>query len=312
MMENSVLVIDKMHDSLSNLLKGIGYEMVYRPDIRREEILRIIGDYSGLIVRSKTRIDEELISKGLKLKWVGRAGAGMDNLDLVFLEKRGIKVVNAPEGNRDALGEHGVGMILSLLHRLNTANNQIKGGIWDREGNRGFELKGRTVGIFGYGHMGNALARKLRGFECRVIGYDKYKTGFADENIEEVHLDTFRNETEILSIHVPLTHETNRLFTYEYLDQFKRLFLLLNTARGEVLVLKDLLRLLTEFKIAGAALDVLENEKINKLLPEEKKVFDELRDRNNVIFTPHVAGWTFESYEKINEVLVDKISRLKL
>lgn len=302
-----VLIVDDLHSSIGEMLLAAGYEMDYKPEIDRKGILEIIGQYEGLIIRSKTNVDKELIDKATKLEFIGRAGAGLDKIDYPYLSGKNIPLFNAPEGNRDAVGEHTIGMLLSLLHKINSASKQVKRYIWKREENRGWELKGRTVGIYGFGFMGSSLATKLSGFGCRVIAYDKYKSGFTNQFAEEVKLETFMKETEVLSIHIPLTSETKGIFNETYLAQFPNLKVILNTARGEVLKNKALIALLESGKLIGAGLDVLENEKINKLTEEEKSDFEKLASFSNVIFTPHVAGWTFESYQRINEVIVSKL-----
>ncbi len=307
-----VLVVDEMHESLGSLLNEIGLEMVYQPKYTREDIMLHIGDYEGLIIRSKTQIDREIIDRASKLRFIGRAGSGVDNLDVDALKERNIHVVNAPEGNRDALGEHSIGMILSILHRLRKSDWEVRKNVWDREGNRGYELKGRTVGIFGFGFMGSAFAEKLSGFGCEVIAYDKFKSGFGTKYVKEVNLSEFKKKTEILSINTPLTNETRFLFDYNYLRDFEKLFIVLNTARGEILVLKDLLKLIKEGRVMGAALDVLENEKFAQLTDAQKEVLRELQETPFVHFSPHIAGWTHESYHRINRVLVEKISKLAL
>ncbi|MEQ8880263.1 MAG: NAD(P)-dependent oxidoreductase [Cyclobacteriaceae bacterium] len=308
-MNNKILIVDHMHESIIEMLGDSGFRPDYQPEIKRAEILNIIDQYAGIIVRSKTRIDKELISRATNLQFVARAGAGIDNVDYQVISNRNIKLVNAPEGNRDALGEHAVGMLLTLLHKIHLANQEVKQGVWDREGNRGWELKGKTVGIYGFGYMGSAFAKKLRGFDCTVFVYDKYKTGLSNEFIQQVDLQTFQKETEILSLHIPLTSETKFLFDEFYLSQFPKLRILLNTARGEILSLKALDKLLSTSKLIGVGLDVLENEKINQLNMEEQAIFDKLAKRENVIMTPHVAGWTFESYKRINEILVSKLQK---
>lgn len=304
-----ILVVDKMHDSLGDMLSEIGYQMDYQPAIDRSGILSIIHDYNGLIIRSKTQVNKELLDAAVNLEFIGRAGAGVDLIDVDYVEARGVKLFNAPEGNRDALGEHGIGMLLTILHKIHAADLEIRDRKWRREPNRGTELKGKTIGIFGYGFMGSAMAEKLAGFGCRVIAYDKYKSDFGNEYVEEVDWETFCKQTQILSLHVPLTDETRNLANATWLHQFPNLMLILNTSRGEVLVLKDVLALLKSGQLIGAALDVLENEKIDQLTPEQMMTFKELTEMPNVLFTPHVAGWTFESYRRINEVLVKKISQ---
>ena len=289
------------------MLEDAGFIPDYRPDITPQEVHEIIAEYDGIIVRSKLEMNKELLDKAVNLKFVARAGAGIDKVDYPYLTEKGIKLVNAPEGNRDAVGEHVIGMLLSLFHNLNRGNREVKHGKWDREGNRGMELRGKTVGIFGYGFMGRSVARKLQGFDCRVIAYDKYKSEVDLDWVEKVDLDTFFEETEILSIHVPLTSETKFLFDLDYLKRFKNLRLIINSSRGEVLKLSAVNALLEDGTLIGAALDVLENEKINKLSPEEQLEFDKLANNLQVMLSPHVAGWTFESYERINEVLVSKL-----
>jgi len=216
-------------------------------------------------------------------------------------------LINAPEGNRGALGEHTIGLLLTLLHNINKGSNEVKSGKWDREGNRGIELGGKTIGIYGYGYMGSSFAEKLSGFGCRVIAFDKFKEEFGERPIQEVSIEHFKQETEILSIHVPLTSETRNLFSANYLRSFKKLKFVLNTARGEVLPMEGVLELLEEGKLLGAGLDVLENEKLDSLSSRERKVFEALAKRSDVIMTPHVGGWTKESYVRINEVIVKKM-----
>lgn len=307
-----VLIVDEMHPGLTDLLTAAGFDPDYQPFITREQVLSMIQNYDGLVVRSKLMVNRELIDRAKKLKFVARAGAGLDQIDYPYLTEKGIAMVNAPEGNRDALGEHTVGMLLSILHKLHTANNEVRSGVWQREANRGFELHGKTVGIYGFGFMGSAFAEKLSGFGCRVIAYDKYKAKIANPQVEQVDLRTFQQETEILSLHIPLTPETRFLFDDAYLDQFKKLRLILNTSRGEVLKLSGLIRLLETGQLIGAGLDVLENEKLSALTESQQEDFKKLLTFPNVILTPHVAGWTMESYQRINEVLLGKIRKAGL
>jgi len=304
-----VLIVDLMHESIVPMLTEAGFDPDYQPDIRPEEVHEIIDEYDGIIIRSKLNIDKELIDKAVRLKFVARAGAGIDKVDYPYLTSKGIKLVNAPEGNRDAVGEHAIGMLLSLFHNLNRSNLEVKSGKWDREGNRGIELKGKTLGIYGYGFMGSSLAKKLQGFECRVLAYDKYKSDVDLYWVDQVSLDEFFQEVEILSIHVPLTHETRELFDIDYLNKFSKLKVIINTSRGEVLKLNAINEAFDSGKLIGAVLDVLENEKINKLSESEQAEFDKLAKNPRVLLSPHVAGWTFESYERINEVLVSKLKK---
>lgn len=303
-----ILIADDMHACLLPLLKEAGYEPIYAPAITRDGILEIIDGFEGLIIRSKTRVDKEIIDQAEKLEFVARAGAGMDNLDLEYLESKGIKALNAPEGNRDALGEHALGMLLSVLHNLQVGNAEVRSGKWDREGNRGIELKGKTVGIYGVGNMGGAFAKKLRGFDCEIIGYDKYKDQFEEAFVRPVDLETFMEHTEILSIHIPLNEETRQLFTEDYLKRFGQLKVLINTSRGEILNTDGLIGLLEDGFLYGAALDVLENERLHTHSSEEKAMLERLAANEKVLLTPHVGGWTFESYQRISEVIATKIS----
>lgn len=305
--EKRVLIVDDLHESILPLLKAEGYDPVYSPVIRREEILEIIPEFTGLVIRSKTNVDKELVDKAANLKFVARAGAGIDKLDEEYLKSKDIVIVNAPEGNRDALAEHALGLLLSVLHRLHFSHQQVNKGIWDREGNRGIELKGKVVGIFGVGFMGKRFSRKLAGMGCEVIGYDKYAVNFGTETVKEVSLNELFERTEILSIHIPLNGETRYLFDKVYLSNFQNLKILVNTARGEILRTSDLADLLEDGSIYGAALDVLENEKPDTYSEEERDLIKRLASHPNVIMTPHVGGWTFESYRRISEVLVQKL-----
>ncbi|MBK6263758.1 phosphoglycerate dehydrogenase [Marivirga sp. S37H4] len=306
----NVLIIDKMHDSIHGLLKAIGVNADYQPDITREKILQIISSYEGLIVRSKTYIDAEVLSRGKNLKFVARAGAGIDNVDMEVMNARNITLLNAPEGNRDALAEHCIGILLALLNKIHVADQEVRNGKWDREGSRGVELMGKTIGLLGYGFMGEAFAKRLQSFGCEIIAYDKDKSGFGNEYVKEVSLSELKEKTQILSIHIPLIKENRALIDKSYLTSFKRLDYLVNTSRGEVLVLEDLLSLLQAQSLKGAALDVLENEKINSLSSHEQSVFEQLVQLPQTVLTPHVAGWSFESYQKINEILTFKIEKL--
>ncbi len=307
---NRILIVDEMHESIGFLLKNAGFTPDYKPDIRRNKMLSEIADCFGLIIRNKTTVDRELVDAGSELRFVARAGAGIDKLDEKYLMEKNIHIINAPEGNRDSLGEHTLGMLLSLMHNINVADCEIKRGIWRRKENRGIELKGKTIGLYGYGHMGGSFAEKLKGMSCEVIAYDKYRFGFSDEHVTEVVLEELMKRTEILSIHVPFTDETKFMFDRDYLMKFSKIKILLNTARGEIVRLKDVLDILEKDILCGLGLDVLENEKMDTYSQEENIIFEKLKSHKNVILTPHVAGWTHESYIRINEIIVDKIVSL--
>lgn len=302
-----VLIIDEMHLSIIPLLEREGFMVDYRPEIQRTEILELIPDYVGLLIRSKTPINRELLLRAKSLKFIGRAGAGLDKIDLEYLDQNNIKLFHAAEGNMDAVGEHAIGGLLALFNHINKADQEVRRGVWKREENRGEELKGKTVGIIGYGNMGSAFAKKLLGFEVNILAYDKYKSHFGSGVIKEVALEDIFAETDVLSLHVPLTEETNNLLTMDFLKRFKKPVYLINTARGEIVSFATLNQAIDAGIIKGAVLDVLENEKFKTFSPEQQREFDLLAKRGNVIFSPHIAGWTFQSYERINQVLVQKI-----
>lgn len=307
-MNKKILIADHLHPIFKEEAERMGFECHDKPLISREETLAIIHEYSVIAIRTKFQIDSVLIDAGTNLKLIARAGAGMDNVDEEYARSKEIKCINAPEGNRDAVAEHVIGMLLSLSNNLNLADAQVRQGVWDREGNRGWELKGKTVAIIGYGNNGMMLARKLSGFELKVIAYDKYKTGFSDAFAQEVSMEQVVREADILSLHVPLSRETRQLFNDEYLFHFKKPIVLLNASRGEVVNTKTVLKGIRNGKISAAGLDVLEIEKFPALADQDW--FKELSESKKVILSPHIAGWTHESYFKISEVLAQKLQAL--
>ena len=302
-----ILILDKAHPILEEKLLEAGFEIDLNPTITREELLEVISQYQALIVRSKLLIDKELIDRAENLKVIGRIGAGMDAIDVDYAEKKGIACINSPEGNRDAVGEHCLGLLLSLFNKICISDMQVRKGLWLREDNRGLEIKGKTIGIIGYGNMGRSFAQRLSGFDCRVIAYDKYKTNFSDEYAKEVSLSTLFAESDILSLHTPLTEETRFMINKDFIQQFKKPFYLLNTSRGKVVNTKDLIEALNEGKILGAGLDVLEYEAFSNELQNTPSELQDLFSRNNVVLTPHVAGWTVESNYKLSYFLAKKI-----
>ncbi|MBO7276780.1 MAG: 2-hydroxyacid dehydrogenase [Bacteroidales bacterium] len=302
-----ILILDKAHPILEEKLLEAGFEIDLNPTITREELLEVIANYQALIVRSKLLIDKEVIDRAENLKVIGRIGAGMDAIDVDYAEKKGIACINSPEGNRDAVGEHCLGLLLSLFNKICISDMQVRKGLWLREDNRGLEIKGKTIGIIGYGNMGRSFAQRLSGFDCRVIAYDKYKTNFSDEYAKEVSLSTLFAESDILSLHTPLTEETRFMINKDFIQQFKKPFYLLNTSRGKVVNTKDLIEALNEGKILGAGLDVLEYEAFSNELQNTPSELQDLFSRNNVVLTPHVAGWTVESNYKLSYFLAKKI-----
>ena len=306
----SILIADEMHPSLFAMLDAAGYRYIYLPKITRAELLEQLAPFDGLIIRSKTTVDEEVLRQAPKLRFVGRAGAGLDLIDLEATEQRGIRVFHAGEGNRDAVAEHVVGMLLGLLANLLKANREVRQGIWDREGNRGYELGGLTVGLVGYGNNGHATAQRLSGFGCRVLTYDKFLTNYGDRFAEEATMDQIMDEADVLSLHVPLTDDTRMMINDTFIERFKKPFYLINAARGEITSLSAVVRGLESGKVRGVCLDVLENEKLAKFTPEQQAAFDYLRQSDRVVLTPHIAGWTHESYVRINEVLVRQLKEI--
>jgi D-3-phosphoglycerate dehydrogenase / 2-oxoglutarate reductase len=304
-----ILIVDDLHENIFPLLTEMGFEINYQPDIKRNEILEIMKDYEGLIIRSKTKVDKDFLSHCDKLEFIGRAGAGLDLIDLEEVNKRNIQVFAANEGNSDAVAEHTMGMILMLFNKLNWADAEVRQRVWEREKNRGIELKGMTVGIIGYGNMGMALAQRLMGFGVKVLAYDKVEKKDYEYGLyaQKATLEEIFEETDLLSIHVPLTDETRMMVNDDFLSKFKKNIFIVNTSRGEVASTTSILKGLQSGKIRGACLDVLENEKLSMLTPEQEEVYTQLFHMKNVVLTPHIAGWTVESYRKINEVLVEKI-----
>ncbi len=304
-MKKNILIVDDIHPLFIDRVTARGYHCDYRPTVKRDEARAIIGDYEGLVIRSKFKVTREWLDDAANLRFICRAGAGMDNIDEAYAEEKGIKLINAPEGNMDAVGEHAIGMLLSLMNNFRPADAEIRAGSWLREANRGYELKGKTVGIIGCGFMGYSFAKKLAGFEVNVIAYDKYKTGYGDRFVREASMEEIVRHSDVLSLHVPLTPETKGLVDDEYLFHFKKQLFLLNTSRGEVVKTQAVLNGIRTGKILGAGLDVLEVEKFPAL--GDQPWFDELRGSDKVLLTPHVAGWTFDSYRRISEVMADKL-----
>jgi D-3-phosphoglycerate dehydrogenase len=272
----------------------------------KDELKALLPLYDGVLVRSKFFVDRDLIAGAKNLKLLARAGAGMDNIDEIYCQGNGITLINAPEGNRDAVAEHVIGMLLNLMRNISISNAEIKNRIWLREENRGIEIGGKTIGIIGYGNTGKALAKKLSGFGVNCIAYDKYLTNYSDQFAQAVSLKELQNQADIISIHVPLTVETKYFIDSDFLSDLKTGVVILNTSRGPVLQTAALIRSIQSGKVAYAALDVLENEKIDQLDAAQQREFDQLCNESKVLLTSHIAGWTEESYYKIASVLAKK------
>lgn len=301
------LIVDDLHECIHPLLKALNIKVDYRPNIDRAGILREISGFEILIIRSKTRVDAELLNAAKKLKIIGRAGAGLDQIDIVLARQRNITLLNAPEGNRQAVGEHALGMLLSLMNNFERSNSQVKNKVWEREPNRGYEIAGKTIGIIGYGHMGRSFAKCLSGLDCKVIAYDQQAFDSEDEFAEQVDLPEVYENADVVSLHVPLTPDSEQFVSEDFFNRFRKKIWFLNTSRGKVVETKAVLTAIQKNQLFGAGLDVLHNEKIATYSETEVALLEALSACENVIFTPHVAGWTFESYRKISEVLGAKI-----
>ena len=304
-----ILHLDTNHKLLMSQLNDLGFINNEDYTSSKEDIELKIDQYDGIILRSRFRIDKEFIDAAKNLKFIGRVGAGLENIDGDYAAKKGITLIAAPEGNRNAVGEHTLGMLLSLFNKLNKADKEVRLGKWQREHNRGIELDGKTVGIIGYGNMGKAFAKKLTGFDVDVLCYDK-KDHVGDEHAKQVSLIEFQEKVDVVSLHTPQTPLTLNMINEEFINQFKKSFWFINTARGKSVVTVDLVEALKIGKILGAGLDVLEYEKgsFESLFSSKmSEAFQYLIEAENILLTPHVAGWTVESKEKLAQVIVDKI-----
>jgi D-3-phosphoglycerate dehydrogenase len=308
MTKGKILIVDDLHPAFKENAVAMGYEVNDQPLITRSETMSIIADYEGIAVRTKFLIDRELMDAAHQLKFVARAGAGLDNIDEVYAGQKQIQLLNAPEGNSDAVGEHAMGMLLALMNNFQKGDQQIRSGLWDREGNRGYELKRKTVGIIGYGHMGQSFAKRLSGFDVNAIAYDKYKTGFSDQYAKEVSMEEIVRQSDVLSLHIPLTAETRQMVNDEYFFHFRKPIFFINTARGEIASIRAILNAINDGKILGAGLDVLQTEKFPALA--EQDWYNDLIASEKVLLSPHVGGWTFDSYRKISEVLSEKLKNM--
>ena len=314
-----ILHLDTNHSLLINQLNDLGYTNHEDYSSSKEDIEAIIDTYDGVIIRSRFTIDKQFLDKATKLKFIGRVGAGLENIDCEYAEKREVHLISAPEGNRNAVGEHALGMLLSLFNKFRKADNEVRQGQWLREGNRGLELDGKTVGLIGYGNMGKAFAKKLKGFDVAVLCYDIIDN-VGDENAIQVSLQELQEKVDILSLHTPQTALTLNMVDSEFINQFKKPFWLINTARGKSVVTKDLVEAINSKKILGAGLDVLEYEKnsfedlfktsVKPNTLEMPDSFKYLIKTDNVLLTPHVAGWTVESKSKLAQTIVDKIKAI--
>lgn len=309
-MSIKVLIVDSAHPVLCENLEKAGFNCDYFPEITTAEIYKMIPAYHVIVVRSKLKIDRDIINKALNLRIIARIGSGLENIDVDYSKSKGIVCINSPEGNRDAVGEHAIGILLSLLKKIPQASQEIKSGLWNRFSNTGTEIAGKTVGIIGYGNTGSAFAERLAGFGAIVLAYDKYKTSFGNTFVKEVQMQQIFEYSEIVSLHIPLNQETHYLVNDLFINSFKNNFILINTSRGPIVKTSDLLKNIVSGKVSGAGLDVLEYEdtsfeQLN--INNEPSIFAELIAKDNVILTPHVAGITRESFFRLSDVISKKI-----
>jgi len=305
-----VVFIDTVHPILMERLTVHGMECVDAVNCSLPEILFLLKDAEGIVIRSKYRMDATILDAAPRLKFIARSGAGMENIDEKYCYNRKIQLINAPEGNRNAVGEHALGMLLSLLNKLHTADLEVRKGIWDREANRGIELDGKTIGIIGYGNNGSAFAKKLRGFEVKILAFDKYKTNFDDEFVQGVEMEEIFTNADVVSFHIPQNEETLFFANDAFFERFQKPIFLLNLSRGKIVASSALVNALQSGKVLGAGLDVLEYEKASFESFFEQDLsqdFQYLLASKKVLLTPHVGGWTNESYFKLSNVLADKI-----
>ena len=303
-----IVLLDDFSPIINQTLSNWNWQVINGQNWTLEDFKKHASEIEGIIIRSKFPLDKDLLTMTKKLKFIARPGSGLENIDLKYCKENNVEVFRSPEGNRDALAEHTLGMLLCLKNHLNIVDDEVKNDIWERERNRGTELKGKVMAIIGYGHMGKAFAQRLTGFEMEVIAYDKYISGFGNNHVKEVKLEEIFQRADFVSLHTPLSNETIGMMNSSFFKKFKNPFIVINTARGKSLVIEDLIDSLDSKKIIGACLDVLDIESSDFSLNKTKiKSFEKLKKFNNVVLSPHIAGWSYESKEKMAKVILEKI-----
>ena len=306
----TILFLDEVHEILANRLTEAGHSCIHAEEKSLEECLQLVQNVDGIVIRSRFSMNKTFLKHATQVKFIARSGAGMENIDVPYCSERGITLYNSPEGNRNAVAEHALGMLLSLMNKLNSADQEVRSGKWDREGNRGIELDGKTVGIIGYGNNGKAFAKKLRGFDVNVLAYDKYKQSYGSDFVKECTLDAILDQADVISFHIPQNQETLFFANDDFFSKIEKPIFLLNLSRGKIVETEALVKAIENGKVLGAGLDVLEYEKTSfeSFFEQELPIpFQYLLNSPKVILTPHVGGWTNESYFKLSNVLADKI-----